>query len=104
MAEAFEGWAVLELMGHRQRPGFVREVEIAGGKMIRVDIPGDEGDVTEFYSTSSLYSLRPVSEDIARDLAKMVNVRPVRPAEYRQLSAPTNGRDEDYDDLDDTEF
>ncbi len=28
---AFEGWAILELMGHRVRAGFVKKVEIAGG-------------------------------------------------------------------------
>jgi hypothetical protein len=93
---AFESWAVLELMGHRQRPGFVREVEIAGGKMLRVDIPGDDGDVTEFYGIASVYSIRPVSEEIARDLAKRVNIQPVRPAQYAAIAAPSR----DYDDED----
>lgn len=80
---AFESWAVLELMGHRQRPGMVKEVEIAGGKMLRVDIPLEGGDVTEFYGVSSVYALRPVSEEIARDMAKRVyDVRPMRPVDY----------------------
>lgn len=95
---AFESWAVLELMGHRQRPGFVKEVEIAGGKMLRIDIPGDteEDTVTEFYGISSVYALRPVSEEIARDLAKRVNVRPVRPAEYSALPKPEAPRRDVY--------
>jgi hypothetical protein len=88
-APAFEGWAIVELMGHRQRAGLVREVEIAGGKMLRVDIPTEDGDVTEFYGASALYSLRPCSEEIARDMSKGYrDPRPVRPVAYREREAP----------------
>lgn len=37
--ETFEGWAILELMGHRRLAGYVREVEVAGAGMLRLDIP-----------------------------------------------------------------
>jgi hypothetical protein len=104
---AFEGWAILELMGHRQRPGFVQEVEIAGGKMLRVDIHGEgDGVVTEFYGCASVYSLRPVSEEIARDAGKRINLRPVRPVEYGerpQLSAPSTFEPE-FDEVDEEVF
>lgn len=92
---AFEGWAILELMGHRQRPGYVREVEIAGGKMLRVDIPAPDGDVTEFYGAASLYCLRPVSEEIARDQARGARSRPTRPLQYASLPAPDDADDEE---------
>lgn len=99
---AFKGWAILELMGHRKRPGLVEEVEIAGGKMLRVDIHGEGDDVvTEFYGASAIYCLRPVAEEIARDAGKGMNLRPVRPVEYGErtaLPAPGSSR---YDDLDD---
>jgi hypothetical protein len=95
---AFEGWAMLELMGHRQRIGYIREVEIAGGKMLRIDIPNEGGDITEFYGCSAIYSLRPVAEEIARESMKRHgDLRPVRPAEYRSLPAPA--RDE-FDNAD----
>jgi hypothetical protein len=97
---AFEGWAVLELMGHRTRPGLVKEVEIGGGKMLRVDIHGEEDVVvTEFYGTSAIYSIRPVSEEIARDAAKRLDLQPVRPVEYR-LAGPAESPPFDIDDLD----
>ncbi len=81
---AYEGWAILELMGHRQRIGHVSEIEAFGGKLLRIDIPTEAGDVTEFYGCSSVYSLRPVSEAIARDQAKRYgDPRPVRPVDYR---------------------
>lgn len=99
---AFKGWAILELMGHRKRPGFVEEVEIGGGKMLRVDIHGKDGDiVTEFYGCSAVYCLRPVSEEIARDAGEASNLRPVRPAEYaepRRLSS-LPALDEGDDDM-----
>lgn len=92
MTTAYSGWALLELMGHRQRAGFVEEVEIAGGKLLRVDIHGADGEVvTEFYGAGAIYALRPVSEEIARDAGGRQNLRPIRPVEYRereQLAAP----------------
>ena len=91
---AFEGWAILELMGHRTRHGYLREVEIAGGKMFRIDIPvTDTENVTEFYGCAAVYSMRPARETIVRDhLAKYGrDPRPVAPLDYRpreQLPAP----------------
>jgi hypothetical protein len=97
---AFEGWAMLELMGHRQRIGFVKEVEMAGGKMLRIDIPNEGRDITEFYGCAAIYSLRPVAEGVAREAMKRHgDIRPIRSAEYRALAAPTNGEHrEDFDD------
>lgn len=39
MSEAFEGWAIVELMGHRRLGAYVREAEFAGAAMLRLDIP-----------------------------------------------------------------
>lgn len=36
---AFEGWCVLELMGHRKLAGYVQQVEVAGTGMLRIDVP-----------------------------------------------------------------
>lgn len=88
---AFEGWAVLELMGHRQRFGFVREVELAGGKMIRIDIPVNATDhITEYYGCPALYAIRPATEEIVRAEMKRYgdDPRPVRPLEYRERETP----------------
>lgn len=86
---AYEGWAMLELMGHRQRIGWVQEVEQYGGKLLRIDIPTKSEDlrtdaVTEFYGCTSIYAMRPISEDIVRDRVKREgDPRPVRPVDYR---------------------
>ena len=78
------GWVLLELMGHRQRIGLAREEEIAGGLMLRIDIPTDGDDyATEYYGASSIYALRPVSEEVARDHYAARDPRPPRPVNYR---------------------
>ena len=83
---AYEGWAILEIMGHRVRPGYVKEVEMAGGRMIRIDIPVGEDHVTEFYGASAIYALRPSTEELVRDAIKRsygADPRPVRPVDYQ---------------------
>lgn len=100
----FEGWAIIELMGHRQRGGYVKDVEMFGGKLLRVDIPTDSGDVTEFYGCSAIYALRPCTEQIARDFVKRSyeDPRPVRPVDYKPDDTPLIGHREE-DDLDNEE-
>ena len=84
---AFEGFAILELMGHRVRGGYVKDVEMFGGKMLRIDIPIEKGKtITEFYGCSAVYALRPCSEEIVMDHIKHsydADPRPVRPIEYK---------------------
>jgi hypothetical protein len=98
-APTFDGWAIVELMGHRIRSGRVTEIELAGGKMLRVDIPTDGGDVTEFYSGSAIYALRPCSEEIARRQASGYNdPRPIKPVEYRERKPAELDFDPGYDE------
>ncbi|MGO6998990.1 hypothetical protein [Rhizobium leguminosarum] len=99
-SEGFESWAVVELMGYRVRPGLAKEVELAGGKMLRVDIPVSDGEVvTEFYGASAIYSVRPATEEVCRDMAYRrdgVDPRPIRPVDYRpqpSIAADTAGDD-----------
>ncbi len=98
---AFEGWAIVELMGHRQRGGYVKDVEMFGGKMLRIDIPvSPEATVTEFYGCTALYALRPCSEEIVRDHVRRAydgDLRPVRPIEYRPEQTEQLGHDDDLE-------
>jgi len=111
--EKFEGWAILELMGHRRLAGHVSEVEIAGHGMLRLDVPSlpyEEIDssvwpredivATQFYSPASLYCLTPTTEDVARKLA--ASLRPT-PAQRWELEAPKPAPEQfeyDQDDAD----
>ena len=73
--ETYEGWAILELMGHRRLAGYVSEAELAGGKFIRIDIRPEQREadaqpvMTQYYSPSAVFSLTPTTEDIARAMA-----------------------------------
>lgn len=91
----FEGYAVIELMGHRQRAGYIKDVELFGGKLLRIDIPVEpDKTVTEFYGCSAIYALRPCTEEIARDHIKRSyggDPRPIRPVDYRE-EMPTRPR------------
>lgn len=93
---AFEGWVILELMGHRRLAGYLREVEIGGGKMLRIDVPRHEADkaplfdpnvpdtsVTQFYSLSAVYCITPVTAVVARAVAERNQPVPVTPFEMR---------------------
>jgi hypothetical protein len=84
----FEGWAILELMGHRRLAGYVSEQEIAGSPFVRIDVPGslhtdpsgeqEEHDrATQFYSPTAVYCITPCVEQLARDIAETARPRPV---------------------------
>ena len=68
-SEAYAGWAVIELMGHRRMGGKIREVSAYGSAMLRIDVFPLEGDTatsTHFYGSTSLYGVHPSSERVAR--------------------------------------
>lgn len=86
--EPWEGWCLLELMGHRKLAGLVTRAEVCGEAMMRVDVPGPDGTVlTQFYSPKSLYAFTPVSEEIARGYAARNTPAPVHRYELPALEA-----------------
>jgi hypothetical protein len=89
-AEAYEGWAIIELMGHRRYAGKVREAAQYGVSMLRIDVPEDD-DLskysTHFYGGSSLYGVHPTNEATARALAKRSKPEPVQQWELPKLAA-----------------
>lgn len=115
--EPWEGWAIVELMGHRRLAGLVSRVEVAGVGMIRLDVPEgpDCPAATQYYSPSSLYCLTPTTEEIARGLATHNRPAPVTryelsppppipvPARAPRKSDDDFDEDERYYDRDDDE-
>ena len=101
---AYEGWSIMELMGHRRLGGFVREVTIAGKGMLRIDIPADEASgaaaATQFYPPDALYALTPVTEDMARAVARKNRPQPVNRWELPALPPSANAREDDDDVVD----
>ena len=83
----FEGWCVLELMGHRKLGGFVSEATIGGGWFIRIDVPGttEHPGATQFYAPAAVYGITPTTEEIARRLASRLRPEPVSEWELPKL-------------------
>ena len=106
-APAYEGWALVELMGHRQTAGRVAEVEMAGTKLLRVDTPGDGDEciATQFYGGPAIYCVTPCKEEVARSFLdsrpynlppaiELVMPKPERPA----LPVAVRASEEDEDE------
>lgn len=76
-----DDWALVEIFGHRQHYGRVSEVERFGAKMLRVDVPADDPDEfeTHYYGGSSIFSMTPCSEGVARAYNERYRPHPVAP-------------------------
>jgi len=95
----FEGWAILELMGHRRMAGRLTEQTIGGGAFIRIDVPGDGAEVaTQFYSPSAVYCITPTTEDVARKIAVRARPEPATRWELERPAAETVHNFEGFDD------
>ena len=96
----FQGWAILELMGHRRLAGYLTEVQIAGQGFLRLDVPpplagdddAEDGAATQFYSPSSVYAITPTTEEICR--AVRVRPEPVHTWELPAFAAGAGSRGE----------
>lgn len=106
--EGFDGWALVEVMGHKRFAGRVTEHTVAGQGFIRVDVPEVERDgercepFTKLIGPGSIYSITPLSEDVARRMAASLRERPVHTWDLPQLPAP-RASDRDRDSYGDEE-
>lgn len=117
--DSYSGFAVVELYGHRKVAGRVAPVQQFGTEMLRVDVPGADGEtiITQFYGGSSIYGLTPCSEETARrvvaqtyDLPDLVKLaieaaKPtVEPAQLTLDRVRFPQRDDDGEDDDETAY
>ena len=108
--QGFEAWALVELMGHQRIIGKASEQEIAGAKLLRVDVPklGDAQAVTKYFGAAAIYAITPLDEDTARVMAAKVDVAPVNVWDARRiaqqvpsLTRPLEFGEEQHDDDED---
>lgn len=86
--KAYDGWAIVELMGHVRMAGRVSEAPMFGTALLRVDIPNGDSYTTQFASGGSIYRLTPCSEEVARAVAHGGQAAPIEPWELRRLEGP----------------
>lgn len=106
----FDQWCVLDLFGHQRTAGHVTEATVGGCAFIRIDVPEGDGYRTEYYGNGAVYSMRPVTEELARAIALRA-AAPVSAWDIQRLGlnpAPTQETashvSEDDDDDDDREY
>ncbi len=99
LAESLDTWALVELFGHQKIVGKVTESSIAGGAFLRVDVPGFNGEkpFTRFFGPGAVYSINPVTEEIARGLIMQYRNEPVSRFELPQLAEKVQESDPDLD-------
>jgi hypothetical protein len=79
----FDQWAILELSGRKVIAGRVSGETIGGVSLVRVDVPGVEnGSIkrqpfTRYYGAVAIYSITPVSEEVARMAVRHYTPRPI---------------------------
>lgn len=115
-----ERWAIIELMGHRRTAGRISEVEVAGARLLRVEIPTrrvwnklveppqlvEDGFAGEQqYGGAAIYCLTPCSEEQARRFVESSYTTPLPmlpPGETTIADERRTARGEpDPEDLDD---
>lgn len=108
MAEKFEAWGIVELMGHQRAAGRLSEQTLGGANLLRVDIPDGEGFRTVFYGASAIYALHVTDETIAKAAAAAQGTRPTYAYEVsdalRKLSAPRVAASYEQQDEDDEQI
>jgi hypothetical protein len=84
--DPFEGWAILELMGHRRIAGYIREAELAGGSFLRIDVLGADGTLgaSQFYAPGAVYCITPTNEETVRELGMRWEPPVVTAAVYQE--------------------
>jgi hypothetical protein len=91
-SEKFDSWAIVEVMGHATFAGRVTEQAVGGASFVRVDVPSVDGSpaFTKLFGASAIYSITPVTEELARKAVKACHSEPISvyiPQE-RQLPKP----------------
>lgn len=109
----FDLWCIVELFGHTQIAGKCTEQNIAGTNMLRVDVPETKtnGSFTRFIGSGAIYAINPVTEEVARMQAEILNVKPIEAWSIAQMQnkllalGERSGKipfdDSDRDDIDD---
>lgn len=102
-----EFWAIVEIYGHTKIAGLVTEQVLAGQGFLRVDVPDlpaagpykEQAGFSRFYGANAIYSITPVSQEIALQVAQSMRVKPVNVYITPLLAEHVSGGDDD-DELD----
>jgi len=61
--DAFRAWAIVEQNGHRTFAGLISEQIIAGTPMLRIDVPGADGQmIPKWIGPTTVFAITPCTE------------------------------------------
>lgn len=101
LATDYEGWAIVQVMGHSAYAGRISGASIAGRGFVRVDVPEIDGQpaFTKFLGAASIFDITPTTEQAALHAAGDLRARPVSVVDLRpRIAGPAAPAPEDYDD------
>lgn len=86
--ETFASWALIELFGHNRIAGKCSEQNIAGTNFLRVDVPETKNNAafTRFLGHAAIYAINPVTEEVAIELAKNIDAKPIEAWDIRKYN------------------
>jgi len=97
-------WAIVEIMGHNKIAGILTEEEKFGSKLGRVEIPQPDGSYcTQYFGGGSVYRIHIVTEEVARQAAKISRPAPLNSWDFpkaRQLTTTSIDHEDDIHDAD----
>lgn len=84
--EKFESWAIVEIMGHTKCAGLAKTMTFGGTVMLRIDIPETKAHPahSKMYGMSSVFSISPCDEEMAKRVAENWQIRPIIAYETEQ--------------------
>jgi hypothetical protein len=85
-------WCLVELFGHTKIAGHCTEQNIAGTNMLRVDVPETthQPAFTRFFGSSAIYSINPIDELTAREMAERLTVKPIESWNISEIARKHN--------------
>jgi hypothetical protein len=85
----FSQWCILEIFGHVRLAGLVSEQTIAGQGFVRVDVPENDRQpaFSRLYGASAIYSISPVTEEVARAYSARCAAAPLDTWDARAMVA-----------------
>lgn len=88
----FDLWCMVELFGHTKIAGRCTEQNVAGVNMLRVDVPETENQppFTRLLGGSAIYAINPITEEVAIEMAKRLDVNPIQTWDIQQVVKKMN--------------
>lgn len=95
--ESFQHHAIVEVFGHEKYAGKITTETIAGTSMYRLEVPAIDGETPlpgfiKFINPTSVFSITPVTEEYALEMAKKLQKHPVNGYEHQQVIRELAGR------------